>query len=360
MSKFVDYTGKERVIRSESGRAATAFDEIPIVDLAPFLQPDATEEARSKVVAEVRHACENVGFMYFRGHGLPQRVMDKAFEEAQRYFEQPLESKMEQHYQKSPVFRGFEPERGNVQGDRKEVCYEPAADPLNPSNEPVEHDATAGSGPNVWPSEDSAAAGLRTAVLQYYGQCLVLGRKLIRLFSLALDLPEDTFDEAFKVPGVLGRILHYPPQDVDSACVGVNQHTDIECFTLLLQGPDLECLEVLNTAGEWITAPPIPGTLVCNIGDMLGRWSNDRFISTVHRVVNRTGQRRYSIPVFFGPNYSTVVKTFPSCLAEGEVSKYEPIKAGEYVWRRLARSRLGVKYDETVKLEEAVAIKAAA
>ncbi|BGP20405.1 hypothetical protein JCM10213_004631 [Rhodosporidiobolus nylandii] len=360
MSNFVDYTGKERLIKSETGRAASDFDEVPLIDIAPFLNG----EDKASVVAAVKHAAENVGFMYLSGHGLSQQVMDKAFEQAKTFFDQSEEAKRELLYSLSPVFRGYEPSKGNVQGDLKEAFnfgYEPSADPLNPSNESIE-DTAAGSGANVWPSETSPAAGLRCAVLAYYGEVLVLGRQIIRLFALALELAEDVFDEAFAVPGVLGRILHYPPQLAMNSAdlrVGVNQHTDIECFTLLLQGPDLTCLEVLNKNGEWLEAPPVPGTLVCNIGDMLSRWTNDRFVSTAHRVVNKTGKQRYSIPVFFGPNYDTLVVPFEQCLA-GEESKYPPIKAGEYVWRRLARSRLGVKYDESVKLEEAVSGKMAA
>ncbi|GJN94130.1 hypothetical protein Rhopal_007204-T1 [Rhodotorula paludigena] len=358
MSKFVDYTGKERAIRSAKGRAAGAFDEVPVIDIRPAIAEGASDEARAAVAAQIKHAGENVGFMYLAGHGIPEEVQLKAFQQARLFFEQDLGAKRQLDFKKSPVFRGYEGLAGNAQGDRKEAFnwgYEPSADPLNPSNEDVVEDATAGSGKNVWPSLDSPAGGLRDAILDYYGQALVLGRKVIRLFALALDLPEDTFDKSFAVPGVLGRILHYPPQPPsDAEAIGVNQHTDIEILTLNT--------EKYNTqAGEWLEVPPIPGTLVCNVGDMLARWTNDRFISTVHRVVNRTGQQRYSMPCFFGPNYSTMIETFSQCLAPGETSKYEPIRAGEvgYVWRRLARSRLGRKYDEKEKLEDAVKIDSA-
>ncbi|GAA6029824.1 hypothetical protein JCM8097_001065 [Rhodosporidiobolus ruineniae] len=370
METFVDYTGKQRVVQNTEGRSAGAFDEVPLIDIAPFLNPSATPAEKAAVVAQVRHACEDVGFMYLKGHGISPKIEEAAFEQARVFFDQDVAAKQELDYRRSAVFRGYEGLKGNAQGDTKEafnwanlpgiskIGYEPVADPLNPSDEPAEDDAAAGSGRNVWPSSDSPAAGLRSAVLAHYGACLVLGRRLIQLFALALDLPEDTFDEAFKVPGVLGRVLHYPPQASSSTVsIGVNAHNDIELFTLLLQGPDLACLEVLNRSGEWLLVPPIPGTLVCNIGDMLARWTNDRFVSTTHRVVNKTGERRFSMPVFFGPNYSTVIETFPQFLAPGEKSKYEPITAGEYVWRRLARSRLGRKYDETVKLEDAVKIE---
>jgi isopenicillin N synthase-like dioxygenase len=137
----------------------------------------------------------------------------------------------------------------------------------------------------------------------------------------------------------LERLLHYPPQVAnDPEALGIGAHTDIECFTILCQG-NVPALQILNPSGEWIYAPPIPGTFVVNIGDMLARWTNDRFMSTVHRVWNITGQERYSIPFFFEANYDAVISTLDSCLKGGQ-TKYEPVLAGDYVYRRLAASRV--------------------
>ena len=143
----------------------------------------------------------------------------------------------------------------------------------------------------------------------------------------------------FIVKADLERLLHYPPQAAnDPEALGIGAHTDIECFTILCQG-SVPALQILNSNGEWIQAPPIPGTFVVNIGDMLARWTNDKFISTVHRVWNITGKERYSIPFFFGANYDAVISTLESCLTEGQ-TKYEPVLAGDYVYRRLAASRI--------------------
>lgn len=138
----------------------------------------------------------------------------------------------------------------------------------------------------------------------------------------------------------MGRIIHYPPQSPnDPTALGIGAHTDIECFTILSPGP-IPALQILNSEGEWIQAPPISGTFVVNIGDMLARWTNDRFISTVHRVWNVTGEERYSIPFFMGVNYDAVIETLEGCLERGEEGKYGPVVAGDYVYERLAASRL--------------------
>jgi isopenicillin N synthase-like dioxygenase len=193
------------------------------------------------------------------------------------------------------------------------------------------------SGANVWPDFPD----FKDTVGDYYGEVLGLARRMIKLFAEVLLLPADFFDSLVSTPGAMGRMIHYPPQSAsDPNALGIGSHTDIECFTILCQGT-VPALQILNVDGEWIQAPPVPGTFVVNIGDMLARWTNDRFISTVHRVWNITGQERYSIPFFFGVNYDATIKTLDSCLDEGKESKYEPVLAGEYVYKRLAQSRLG-------------------
>lgn len=170
-------------------------------------------------------------------------------------------------------------------------------------------------------------------------QRLKLARKLTRIFALALDLREDYFDPLTTQPGADALYIHYPPPLTPSATskeheidVGIGSHTDIQLFTLLWQDA-LGGLQVLSNTGEWLVASPLPGTLVVNVCDFLQRLSNDRFRSTVHRVYNRTGQSRYSMPFFFGFNADAVCEVVPSCIGEGSPAKYEPISCGE--WRRM-------------------------
>jgi isopenicillin N synthase-like dioxygenase len=109
----------------------------------------------------------------------------------------------------------------------------------------------------------------------------------------------------------------------------------LKCFTILWQEPGIQALQVLNNQQEWINAPPIPGTLVINLGDQFARWTNDVFKSTVHRAVNRSGVHRYSSPLFFGVDYNVKLESIPSCVSADRPPKYEIITAGDYVKEKL-------------------------
>jgi isopenicillin N synthase-like dioxygenase len=162
------------------------------------------------------------------------------------------------------------------------------------------------------------------------------------LFALALDLPEDFFADKITKPAAIMRLLYYPPQTgiVDDRTIGIGSHTDYECFTILWQQGDINALQVLNTAGKWISAVPIPGSLVVNLGDQFARWTNDVFRSTVHRATNRSGIARYSIPLFFGTDYNVPLEALPSCVSDDFPAKYEVVTAGDYVKARLEATYL--------------------
>lgn len=144
-------------------------------------------------------------------------------------------------------------------------------------------------------------------------------------------------------PGGIARLLYYPPTKSSlppsplpssEEQVGLGAHSDYECFTLLLSS-SAPGLEILKPSGHWHIAVPPPDAFIVNVADFLMRWTNGLYKSTVHRVVNRGGEARYSVPFFFSVNYDTLVETLPTCLAEGEKSKWKPIRAGEYILERL-------------------------
>lgn len=172
----------------------------------------------------------------------------------------------------------------------------------------------------------------KAASIKYWQECLSLARRLIRIFALSLSLEENAFDELVTFPGSDGVYNFYPGKSAAEAAVakdvGLGSHTDLQCFTLLWQDM-VGGLQVLNAGGEWIKATPIPGTIVVNIGDFLQRISNDRFVSTVHRVFSRAESDRISMPFFFGFNFDEKVGVLESCLEKGEVAKYEPMSCGE-------------------------------
>lgn len=144
--------------------------------------------------------------------------------------------------------------------------------------------------------------GFKEDVLAYWASCLVLARKLVRIFALSLDLEEDYFDSRVTYPGADGVFNYYPPtthEEKSNNAVSLGSHTDLQLFTLLWQ--DMTGgLQVLNADGQWIKATPVEGTFVLNIGDFMMRLCNDRYKSTVHRVYNRTAIERISMPFFFG------------------------------------------------------------
>lgn len=174
--------------------------------------------------------------------------------------------------------------------------------------------------------------------LNYWQECLKLARRLIRIFALALDLPETYFDNIVTFPGADGVFNYYPANDTPAATtatattttidVGLGAHTDLQTFTLLLQDA-VGGLQVLTNEGQWIKVPPIKDTFVLNIGDFLQRLSNDRFKSTVHRVFNVAPVERYSMPFFFGFNFNEKCGVLPSCVSVENPAKYEPITCGE-------------------------------
>jgi len=275
-----------------------------------------------------------------------QNLVDNIFQCAKDFFALESAEKAEVHFKKSKILRGYEPTK-EVQTDATKKSsdlneafnwgYSKELDPLAPNDLSgnIEEPDTPMTGPNAWPR----MPGFKPKCAAYYAEVLSLGRRLVQLFALVLNLPEHHFDKMFSHPGAMGRLIHYPPQSpTEQSAFGIGAHTDIECFTILAQG-EQPALQILNTDGEWLSAPPIPGTFVVNIGDMLSFWSNETFVSTVHRVLNLTGEERYSIPFFMGPSYDTVVEPLESCIRDGE-KKYDSVLAGDYVYRRLAKSRL--------------------
>jgi isopenicillin N synthase-like dioxygenase len=169
---------------------------------------------------------------------------------------------------------------------------------------------------------------------------LGLARHLFRLFALSLDLPETFFDSMTTHPGGIARLLYYPPPQRSQPAIpraeqiGLGAHSDYECFTLLLTSTT-PGLEILKPSGKWHIATHEPDAFIVNVADFLMRWTNGLYKSTIHRVVNRNTEARYSVPFFFSVNYDTMVETLPTCLKDGETSKWKPIRAGEYILERL-------------------------
>lgn len=219
--------------------------------------------------------------------------------------------------------------------DNKETFflrYNPQNDPTLSEPEAL-NDERYGSQDLLW-NETSHLPGFRDVTIDFWQRRLALSRKLIQIFALALNLPEDHYDHMITHPGADGLYIHCPgnpdleakkDEPIDN---GIGSHTDFQSFTLLWQD-DSGGLQVLSADDEWLKVKPIEGTLVVNIGDLLQRMSNNRFKSTVHRVFNRQASSRYSMPFFVGFNPEAVCEVAPTCVDEQHPAMFEPIECGE-------------------------------
>jgi isopenicillin N synthase-like dioxygenase len=310
--------------------AAGDFDAVPVIDFAGMLGEDAAAKAR--VAAKLREACVNVGFFYLANHGIPQPLVNAMFAECPRFFGLPLEDKMRLHVKKSSTQMGYiamKDENANPtigQGDLHEA-YDFASEAAAAGAETLPADYRVAG--NLWPD---TLPGFRDVMTEYSVAVRLLARRIFGAFALAIGLPEDYFGPMTDHHMSLIRILFYPPQPgpLDERTIGTGAHTDHECFTILFQD-EVQALQIKNRRGEWIDAPPIPGTFVVNIGDQMARWTNGLFQSTPHRVANLSGRARHSIPCFVGPNPEAVIEALPSCVSPDNPAKYPPIVAGEYV-----------------------------
>ena len=302
-------------------------DEVPILDLTPLTQGGSLEG----LARELRRACETIGFFYVLNHGVPRAVMDDVFDATRRYFALPHEERLK--YKIDERFRrGFMPyginQHPGYAPDLKE-SWEYALD--LPMEDPAVQAGLPLHGPNRWPQEHP---WLRVAAEAYFNETMALGMRMLRVFAHSLDLDEGFFLQFTRKPMVQTRLFHYPPQPVPKETeLGVAPHSDYGMITLLTQDP-IGGLELRKRDGEWVGAPYVDGSFVVNLGDMFKVWTNDQYVSNLHRVVNRTGRERYSIPTFFNLDYDAPVACLPSCQSASNPPKYAPIKSGDYLVSR--------------------------
>jgi len=244
-----------------------------------------------------------VGFFYVVDHGVPLARVAAVFEAARWFFGRPLAERNALDVATSPNFRGYVP-MGITGPNVPRRLLEAFQMMMELGAE--DPDVRAGNvmyGPNRWPP---GAPPFRAAMQDYFASMEGLSQRLLGAFARGLGQLGDYFEPFFRKPLTQLRLLHYPPQAPDEEAQGVETHTDTGAFTILLQDR-VGGLEVRNRAGRWIGARPIPDSFVINIGDMMQRWTGGRFVSTPHRVANRTGQDRFSVPFFANPDYDATI-----------------------------------------------------
>lgn len=280
---------------------------LPIVDVSPLVNGNDIQGER-RVSEAIGEACRAHGFFYISGHGVPGELLEKVDRSARKFFALPEDEKLEIRMANAGrAWRGFFPVGGELTSgkpDIKEGIYFgtelPASDPRVQSGLPLH-------GANLWPR---GVPELRPAVLGFMDDASRVAQAVLKGISLSLGLDAAYFERTYTAdPTVLFRIFHYPPSPQGADTWGVGEHTDYGLLTLLVQD-DCGGLQVKGPQG-WIEAPVVPGTIVCNIGDMLDRLTGGYYKSTPHRVRNTSGRDRISFPLFFDPGFSAVIEPLP-------------------------------------------------
>jgi isopenicillin N synthase-like dioxygenase len=320
------------------------MNQVPIIDLTPARQGGRAE--RLQVARAIDQACREIGFFAITGHGVPDRLVEDLRAVAHGFFERPMAEKLAYRHPRAGTNRGYHPVGGEALSQANDAAAPPdLKEFFHVGPVDVGDDAyyTSAEGrqhfiPNIWPERPPDFA---RAATEYYRTMSGVIRFLMRLAALALDVDERFFDD--KVDRSIGtmRLNYYPAQAVAPrpGQLRASAHTDYGGFTIL-SGEDVPGgLQVRTRSGDWVDVPTTPTSFVVNIGDLLMRWTNDRWLSNLHRVVNPPlaqgpSRARLSIAFFTHPNYDVLIECLPS---QGP-ARHPPVRSGEYRDEKYAKT----------------------
>jgi isopenicillin N synthase-like dioxygenase len=326
----------------------TTLLNVPVIDIGPWFGGSAEDQAR--VAAEVGKACEDIGFLVITGHGVSAELCERVYATSKAFFDLPKEEKLKCARPDPTQVRGYaalgsEAVNYSLDGQTPPDLNESLSigppsvncdDPYFGGKEGRIHFA-----PNLWPAEP---AGLKPAWLEYFHVMETLAAELMRIFAEALKLPRTFFDDKIDRHISMFRVLNYPdqPEAPLPGQLRSGAHSDYGSLTIIRQEDRPGGLQVCNQAGEWVGVPFVPESFVVNIADLMMQWTNDHWLSTMHRVANpprdkALDSRRISLVFFHQPNYDAVVECIPSCLAPGEAPKYAPVTSGDHLLSKFVR-----------------------
>ena len=341
------------------------MQEFPIIDISVFPRKAAPSASaawtalseKRDLARRVGEVCAQTGFLAVVGHGVPNEIISGAWDAARGFFDLPVENKVEVKMPYVGYPYGYSPLQAEALA--KSLGEETPPDLKESfSIGPLDQGAHAANVPdadfrfaaNLWPKEP---ANFRAAWTAYYRAMSQLAARIMRVFALALELPEEFFDGMIDDPISAMRALNYPHQSVPPkpGQLRAGAHSDYGSLTILLAESAPGGLEIFTPEGKWQAVPVVPGAFVVNIGDLMARWTNDRWVSTLHRVVNPPpdvygSTRRQSIAFFHQPNWEAEISCIPTCLRPGEKPQYAPVGSGAHL--------MG-KFHSTVKLGTAAA-----
>lgn len=321
---------------------------VPVVDIGPALT--RRESDRETVARAIDGACARSGFLVIGGHSVAPALVDEMHEVSGRFFDLALDDKLT-CLPPTGVFRGYSPLASNSlaasldQESPPDLCEFYCANRFDDSAEALFAGLRPGReaffAPNIWPT---AVPEMADVWGRYYAAMEELAGTLMGLFATTLGLEEHWFDS--KIDRHITNLVvnSYPPQTVSPVPGQIRRgaHTDFGSLTILYQDDAPGGLQVLGPDGEWWDVPAIAGTFVVNIGDLMAVWTNDRWVSTMHRVVNPPADcaaaRRISIPFFHQPNFDALIECIPTCLRPGEVPRHPPVTSGQWLIDKLTKS----------------------
>jgi isopenicillin N synthase-like dioxygenase len=315
---------------------------VPIIDISPFFK--GTPAERRSVADAVGAACETIGFLIVTGHGVPQDSIDAVYANTDTFFRLPAEEKMKIAGPEGDTYTAYSPlgdpygQAGSDGPNLREVFHASKFDtPAEATANGYPVDVVASMPPNQWPAEP---AGYEVAWKRYFGEIEALSERLLQIMAVALDLPQDWFLD--KVDQHLGTMAAncYVEQPVPPppGHQRIRAHVDFSTLTILYQDDSPGGLQVHRRGVGWVDVPAIPGSYVVNLGDLMGRWTNDKWVATPHRVVNPPREhamtRRISLPFFHLPNHDAMIEPIASCVTDERPARYVPILAGEWTAAR--------------------------
>ena len=316
------------------------MSDFPIFDLGRY--ESAPLDQRLPMAAQVDAICRSTGFLAISGHGVPDSIIDSAWGHAQAFFDLPPEQKRRAGAPYPGYPYGYLGPRSESLARSRDIDAPPdLKESFNggPARIPAgvtDPEALAFCyAPTIWPE---APAGFVEAWRAYYDAMEGLASRVMRLFATALRLPESFFDPFIDAPISALRALNYPAaiEAPRPGQIRAGAHTDYGSLTILLPQEGSRGLEILTPDGEWTHVPPRPGAFIINIGDLMARWANDRWVSTLHRVVIPSpeeggAERRQSFAFFHQPNWDAELVVLEACLASGETPKSGPVRSGPYL-----------------------------
>ena len=309
---------------------------LPIVDLDGLGAPEKVVDldALRAISTAFDDACREFGFCYIVNHGIDQAIIDNAFAMNAAFHALPLEEK--QKVKINHAHRGYMAMASSV---IVTSSIEKATKPNLSESFMLMHEVTPGQevfpldGPNQWPVEP---AGFHAAIAAYDASLRLLSERMTRMIAVALGLEPAALDPLFERPTTFLRLLHYPPSRAseDEKQYGSAPHTDYGFITVLAQDQN-GGLQVRGKGGDWIDATPVPGAFVVNIGDMGARLTNGLWTSTPHRVINRSGAERYSMPYFFDPSADKSIGPLSVCCSAAYPKSFDEVRYGDYLMERI-------------------------